>query len=126
MASTLVDNRRVRLRNCTGLKRSTLNNYWDSSRRAPNSSARQPAAGGGLVSSFKQVAVDQTSEQRRRFEVAEVVNEIMAMPIRSCALPIEILRDIPPGWCLTVIPVPLTGDRHPRQQRDPARLYRRA
>ncbi|HNJ76275.1 MAG TPA: PAS domain S-box protein [Azospira sp.] len=108
VASTLVDNSESFASELhKGLKRSTLNNYVDSSRRAAELLLANLQRAAGLVSSFKQVAVDQTSEQRRRFEVAEVVNEIMAMlhpQLRK--LPIEILRDIVPGLVLDSYPGP--------------------
>ncbi len=90
-----------------GLKRSTLNNFVDSSRRAAELLLANLQRAAGLVSSFKQVAVDQTSEQRRRFEVAEVVDEIMAMlhpQLRK--LPLEIRRHIPSGLVLDSYPGP--------------------
>ncbi|TXG88525.1 MAG: hypothetical protein E6R10_05770, partial [Rhodocyclaceae bacterium] len=108
VASTLVENSEsFAVELDKGLKRSTLNNYVDSSRRAAELLLANLQRAAGLVSSFKQVAVDQTSEQRRRFEVAEVVNEIMAMlhpQLRK--LPIVIDRDIPPGLVLDSYPGP--------------------
>ena len=108
VASTLVENSESFAAELDkGLKRSTLNNYVDSSRRAAELLLANLQRAAGLVSSFKQVAVDQTSEQRRRFEVAEVVNEIMAMlhpQLRK--LPIDIHRDIPTGLVLDSYPGP--------------------
>lgn len=108
VASTLVENSESFAEELDkGLKRSTLNSYVDSSRRAAELLLANLQRAAGLVSSFKQVAVDQTSEQRRRFEVAEVVNEIMAMlhpQLRK--LPIEIRLDTPPGLVLDSYPGP--------------------
>jgi len=58
-----------------------------------------------LVSSFKQVAVDQTADRRRSFDLAEVVGELAAT-MRNQLQPHqhELLLDIPPG---------ITMDSHP-------------
>ncbi len=108
VASTLVENsEHFAAELGKGLKRSTLNNYVEGSRRAAELLLSNLQRAAGLVSSFKQVAVDQTSEQRRRFEVAEVVEEIMAMlhpQLRK--LPIDIRRNIAPGLVLDSYPGP--------------------
>jgi PAS domain S-box-containing protein len=61
-----------------GVKRSTLEAYLADIRHAcgiMGSSLRRAA---DLITSFKQVAVDQTSDQRRRFDVCDVVKDTMA------------------------------------------------
>ncbi|HJV85622.1 MAG TPA: PAS domain S-box protein [Noviherbaspirillum sp.] len=60
-----------------GLKRSILEGYISDAAKASDILVRNLQRAANLVNSFKQVAVDQTSSQRRRFSVAEVVSEIM-------------------------------------------------
>lgn len=60
-----------------GLKRSTLEGFIDDAEKAGDILVRNLQRAADLVNSFKQVAVDQTSSQRRRFSVAEAVSEIM-------------------------------------------------
>ena len=59
------------------LRRSTLNEYVGAAGMASDLLLRNLGQARHLVASFKQVAVDQTSEQRRRFRLAEVVSEIL-------------------------------------------------
>lgn len=80
VASTLVENSEAFAEEMQGgLKRSVLQAYVENSRRAAELLLGNLQRAANLVSSFKQVAVDQTSEQRRHFYVAEVVDEILAM-----------------------------------------------
>lgn len=79
VASTLVDQTKVLasgFRN-NGLKRSTLDSYINDAGKAGDILVRNLHRAANLVNGFKQVAVDQTSSQRRKFSVAEVVSEIM-------------------------------------------------
>ncbi len=79
VASTLADQTRT-LSNSyasAGLKRSTLEGYIGDAGKAGDILVRNLQRAANLVNSFKQVAVDQTSSQRRKFSVAEVVSEIM-------------------------------------------------
>ncbi|RZI43029.1 PAS domain S-box protein [Herbaspirillum sp. HC18] len=79
VASTLADQTRSLSRsfNSHGLKRSILENYIGDAGKAGDILVRNLQRAADLVTGFKQVAVDQTSSQRRRFSVAEVVSEIM-------------------------------------------------
>lgn len=80
VASTLVEKSDAFAGEIQGaLKRSVLVAYVENSRRAAELLLGNLQRAANLVSSFKQVAVDQTSEQRRSFDVAEVVDEILAM-----------------------------------------------
>ena len=61
-----------------GIKRSALEAYMADTRQGCTimiSSLRRAA---DLITSFKQVAVDQTSDKRRRFELAEVLHDTLA------------------------------------------------
>lgn len=58
------------------VRRSALGDYLESARTATELMLRSLAQANELVSSFKQVAVDQASAQRRRFELRLVVEEV--------------------------------------------------
>ena len=79
VASTLVDQTRALSNNYSnkGLKRSMLETYIGDAGTAGDILMRNLRRAANLVNGFKQVAVDQTSSQRRKFSVAEVVSEIM-------------------------------------------------
>ena len=59
----------------TGLTKSAVERFIDDTSQAADLLTRNIVRSANLVSSFKQVAVDQTSAQRRRFDLAEVVAE---------------------------------------------------
>ncbi|GAB3544411.1 hypothetical protein GCM10027343_19520 [Noviherbaspirillum agri] len=79
VASTLADQTQTLSRDFrnAGLKRSTLESYIADAEKAGDILVRNLLRAADLVNSFKQVAVDQTSSQRRLFSVAEAVSEIM-------------------------------------------------
>ncbi|KAF7599559.1 MAG: hypothetical protein CGU29_03560 [Candidatus Dactylopiibacterium carminicum] len=90
-----------------GLKRSTLDAYVGESASAADSLLRNLQRAAELISSFKQVAVDQTSSQRRRFDLAEVVGEIVVtlQPVFR-KTPFQVSADIPRGLLLDSYPGP--------------------
>jgi signal transduction histidine kinase len=58
-----------------------------------------------LIQSFKQVAVDQTSGERRTFEVAGYIHEIIrSLTPRLKQTPHEVQVDCPPGLIITSYP----------------------
>lgn len=59
----------------TGLKRSALNQYVESSRSAADLIFRNLDRAANLIQSFKQVAVDQSSEQWREFNLSDIIEE---------------------------------------------------
>ncbi len=59
------------------LTRSALTNYMQSARSASDLLMRNLQRAAELIASFKQVAVDQTSSQRRRFQLSALVSEIV-------------------------------------------------
>jgi PAS domain S-box-containing protein len=80
VASTLVDQTRTLTSDYAknnGVRRSVLESYFNDAGRAGDILVRNLQRAADLVTGFKQVAVDQTSSQRRTFSVAEVVSEIM-------------------------------------------------
>jgi signal transduction histidine kinase len=60
------------------LKRSVLDGYLDNARTAADLLLSNLSQANELVSSFKQVAVDQASSQRRRFDLKLVIEEVTA------------------------------------------------
>lgn len=60
-----------------GLKRSDLTGFLDDTRQATELLTRNLTRAGSLVTSFKQIAVDQTSSQRRLFALPGLVSEIL-------------------------------------------------
>ncbi|MDB5764213.1 MAG: domain S-box protein [Herminiimonas sp.] len=78
VASTLIDRTRLLANNVAkGLKRTTLESYISDAGKAGDILERNLYRAANLVTSFKQVAVDQTSSQRRTFSLTEAVSEIM-------------------------------------------------
>lgn len=61
----------------TGMKRSDLHTFLADMQHAADILSRNLARAATLVSSFKQVAVDQTSSQRRRFLLSTLINELL-------------------------------------------------
>ena len=77
LASTLADQERsFRARMATGLSRSALHGFVEAVRENSDILQRNLQRAAELISSFKQVAVDQASYQRRSFALDEVVREI--------------------------------------------------
>lgn len=78
VASTLSDHRRsFEAAIAGGLRRSALDHYLASAGEALQVLERNLHRAAELVGSFKQLAVDQSSEQRRHFLLAEVVQEVL-------------------------------------------------
>ncbi|BDT69923.1 adaptive-response sensory-kinase SasA [Comamonadaceae bacterium OS-1] len=104
--TTLTDEvRQFRAAMHTGLRRSALDNLLDSVDQATDIAARNLHRAADLVTSFKQVAVDQTSSQRRHFELREVVDEMVVSLRPSFArTPYKILVDVPTGLRLDSYP----------------------
>ena len=61
-----------------GIKRSALEAHMADTRLACGIMASSLSRAADLITSFKQVSVDQTSDQRRRFELGEVVRDTVA------------------------------------------------
>jgi PAS domain S-box-containing protein len=108
VASTLVDQTRALSRDYRdhGLKKSDLERYLEDADKAGDILLRNLERAANLVTGFKQVAVDQTSSQRRKFSVSEVVSEVMltlwptlkktAFKVRQ-RIPEELVMDSYPG-----------------------------
>jgi PAS domain S-box-containing protein len=78
VASTLQDQSKAFVNDMTkGLTRSRLDEYVATTREGAGILMRGLRHAADLVSSFKQVAVDQTSVNRRKFDLRETVQEIL-------------------------------------------------
>lgn len=91
-----------------GLKRSVINDFLKSVRDVGDIVDRNLRRTADLISSFKQVAVDQASEQRRQFNLAEVVNEIaftLSPTLRQS--PYSLINDVPSHIRMESYPGPL-------------------
>lgn len=109
VASTLHDvNQQFQEQIRTGLRRSALEGYVSETESAADILVRNLQRAAELISSFKQVAVDQTSSQRRQFDLAEVVNEIVVtmQPVLRKSHH-RVLIEIPPGLQMDSYPGPL-------------------
>jgi len=107
VASTLSEKSRVFQQEVeTGIKRSTLQSYVADICLAAELIERNLARAAELVQSFKQVAVDQSSEQERRFMLDETIHECLVLlqpmikrtPYRvTLAVPEDVEMDSYPG-----------------------------
>ncbi|MHB1373358.1 MAG: ATP-binding protein [Thauera sp.] len=91
-----------------GLRRSDLDTLLGDIDQATDISTRNLGRAAELVTSFKQVAVDQASSQRRRFALAEVIDEI-ATTLRPTLrrTPYALVLDVPDDIELDSYPGPL-------------------
>ncbi|MEC4721065.1 PAS domain S-box protein [Noviherbaspirillum sp. CPCC 100848] len=110
VASTLADQTRTftSAYEANGLKRSTLEAFIRDADRAGDILVRNLHRAANLVTGFKQVAVDQTSSQRREFSVAEAVSEIMLTlwpTLRKTSFVVK--QDIPAALRMDSYPGPL-------------------
>lgn len=95
-------------RMASGLRRSDLDGFVQQVSIAEDIAERNLHRAADLVTSFKQVAVDQTSSQRRVFELDELVREILLtlQPMLK-RTPFVVEVDIPAGIRLDSYPGPL-------------------
>ncbi|TFW10000.1 PAS domain S-box protein [Oxalobacteraceae bacterium OM1] len=110
VASTLTDQTRTLSHNFqnNGLKRSTLEAYIGDAGKAGDILVRNLQRAANLVTGFKQVAVDQTSSQRRKFNVDELVAEIMLTlwpTFKKSAIRVQ--QTVPEGLQMDSYPGPL-------------------
>lgn len=91
-----------------GIKRSALESYLNDTGKAGDILTRNLQRAADLVNSFKQVAIDQISSQRREFTLGEVVNEILLTlwPIIRKS-PYTVEQTIPDEICFDSYPGPL-------------------
>jgi signal transduction histidine kinase len=108
LASTLSDQERVfRQQMAAGLSRSALQRFVDAVRDSSDILLRSLQRAAELISSFKQVAVDQASYQRRVFSLDEVTREIaLTLQPRLRRSPARLDVDIAPGIRFDSFPGP--------------------
>jgi PAS domain S-box-containing protein len=91
-----------------GLSRSALNHFLLNVRDSADILNRNLRRTADLINSFKQIAVDQTSEQRRKFNLHEVAHEVvvtLSPTLRKTSH--QLLNEVPEGICLDSFPGPL-------------------
>jgi len=87
------------------LKRSDLEDYMAASREASELIVRSLHSAAELVSSFRQVSVDQASAQRRRFDLAQACHEIAATLMNTVRLAEHrLVLDVPAGIVMDGFP----------------------
>jgi PAS domain S-box-containing protein len=90
------------------LKRSVLNDFIAGASEGMDILQRSLAQAAELIHDFKQVAVDQTSSQRRMFDLATVTEEVLAtLRPRLKKTPYQVHLAIPAGVVLDSYPGPL-------------------
>ncbi|MES2264599.1 MAG: ATP-binding protein [Pseudomonadota bacterium] len=106
--STLIDQARdFRKRAEQGLKRSTLQTFIDDIDNGGEIVLRNLHRAVDLVSSFKQVAVDRATSQRRQFLLADLTNEILLVLLPSFKKSgIKVRQEVPPTIAMTSYPGP--------------------
>lgn len=93
---------------CGDLKRSSLAQFLAQQAEAQTLIVRNARRAAELIGRFKQVAVDQTSEHRRRFDLGEVVSEVIeTLQPRLRATPHRIELEIAAGLAMDSYPGPL-------------------
>jgi PAS domain S-box-containing protein len=109
VASTLQDSTAgiaSRLRD--GLRRSELERFLEETRTAGEIMVRNLQRAAELIASFKQVAIDRTSAQRRRFLLHEVVDETLLTLMPTLRrTPYRVATDIPDDLVMDGFPGPL-------------------
>ncbi|MEC5396417.1 ATP-binding protein [Uliginosibacterium sp. H1] len=107
--TTLSDQlRQFRLEVAAGLKRSALDTFVANVDMAATIAARNLNRAAELVTSFKQVAVDQASSQRRGFDLRDMVDEVlMTMLPMLKRTPYVVHNEVPAGLRMDSYPGPL-------------------
>ncbi|MRV70749.1 response regulator [Duganella sp. FT92W] len=111
IASTLTDLSRSMTRDLKdgkGLTRSALEKYLNEANEVGDILQRNLERAGSLINSFKQVAVDRTSAQRRKFRLADVVTEtVLLLSPTLKTTPYEVMHGIDHAIELDSFPGPL-------------------
>lgn len=110
VASTLADQRkRFEAEAAEGLRRSTLARFMGELHEGIEVMERNLRRAAELISGFKQVAVDQSSHQRRNFELAELVRELqLTLSPTLKRNGVRLHAEVPPGLRFDSHPGPLT------------------
>ncbi len=110
IASTLRDSSREFAQRLEGgqIRRSELNVFCEATQTSGDLLVRSLAQAAGLVQSFKQVAADQTSEQRRSFELHGFCKEVaLTLGARIRQDEHRLNLDVPDGLLMDSYPGPL-------------------
>ena len=107
--STLSDDLRTfRSKIAAGVRRSTLDEFLQSVETGAAIATRNLERAAELMCSFKQVAADRTSAQRRRFELDQVIHETqMTLQPMLRRAPCQVRLEVPAGIRLDSFPGPL-------------------
>lgn len=90
------------------LRRSGLDEFVRTSQEAASMIERNAGRASELITTFKQVAVDQTSARRRSFDLAELVRDVHATLLPQLRhTEHRLLIDVPPGIQMDSYPGPL-------------------
>ena len=90
------------------LKKSVLENFMERVKDGVNLTLRSLERSVSLIASFKQVAVDQDSERRRIFDLAQTLNEVLDTLRPSIKRrQLQLAVDVPDGITLDSFPGPL-------------------
>lgn len=110
VASTLADQqRRFADEMAAGLKRSSLTRFVGEVHEGIDVMERNLRRAAELISSFKQVAVDQSSHQRRQFDLREIVHELtLALSPTLRRAGVTLTHELPAGVTLDSYPGPLS------------------
>ena len=110
VASTLADQqRRFADEMAAGLRRSSLARFVGEVQEGIDVMERNLRRAAELISGFKQVAVDQSSHQRRQFDLREIVHELsLALSPTLKRSEVAFTQDLPAGVTLDSYPGPLS------------------
>lgn len=90
------------------IRRSSLSTYMNDSKTGLDILIRGLHRSSELITNFKQVAVDQTSEQRRVFKLHQVVNEVVALMLPKLRkTPHQLVISIPEDITMDSFPGPI-------------------
>lgn len=90
------------------LTRSALSNFIGSTNEGAVLMQRAAGRAAQLIQNFKQVAVDQTTDQLREFDLAEQMSEVLSVIAPELAkTPVKLVRDLAPGIAMRSYPGPL-------------------
>lgn len=91
-----------------GLRRSMLEEFVQGANEAADSIERNAGRAADLISTFKQIAVDQTSVRRRKFDLADLMRDVNAtLQPRLKLTPHSLLINVSAGISLESYPGPL-------------------
>lgn len=110
VATTMAEHARVLTDDMAeGLRRSRLENYLERAAEANDILIRNLHRAASLVASFKQLAVDRTSSQRREFSLSELLDELaLSLRISVARRPVTVELDIAPDLWMDSYPGPLS------------------